>query len=251
MFLTAANLERSSITHGFFTRRGGVSEGVYGSLNCGYGSSDDRDRVAENRSRVMAALAPAEHLVTLYQVHSPDVVAVTTPWVPEAAPQADAMVTDRPGVALGILTADCVPLLLADAKASVVGAAHAGWRGAGLGVVGKTVEAMVELGAAVERIAAAVGPAIGPDSYEVGGEVYESFVDRGEANGAFFRPMGDRWLFDLPGYVVAELSCAGVRDPVVIGRDTLQEDATFFSYRRSCKSGESDYGRQLSAIVLA
>ena len=251
VFLTAPSLDDASVAHGFFTRRGGVSEGIYGSLNCGFGSGDERDRVAENRSRVLAALEPAEGLVTLYQVHSPTVVTVEDPWAPEAAPRADAMVSNRSGIALGILTADCAPLLLADADAGVVGAAHAGWRGAVGGVVAATVRAMTALGAATDRIVAAVGPAIGPDSYEVGADLHDQFVKKAPANEGYFRPAGDRWLFDLPRYAARELERAGVGAPVVVGRDTCREYDSFFSYRRSCKRGEPDYGRQLSVIVLA
>lgn len=251
MFLTAANLDDASVTHGFFTRRGGVSEGMYGSLNCGFGSDDAPDRVTENRSRVLAALEPAEGLVTLYQVHSTMVVTVSAPWAPDGAPRADAMVCNRSGIALGILTADCAPVLLADADAGVVGAVHAGWRGAVGGVVAATVRAMTALGAAADRIVAAVGPAIGPDSYEVGGELRDKFVEEVPVNEGFFRPSGDRWLFDLPRYIAGELERAGVGAPVVVGRDTCREYDFFFSYRRSCKHREPDYGRQLSVIVLA
>lgn len=251
MFLTAANLDDASVTHGFFTRRGGVSEGIYGSLNCGFGSGDERDRVAENRSRVLAALGPADDLVTLHQVHSPTVVTVSAPWTPDGAPRADAMVCNRPGIALGILTADCAPVLLADAAAGVVGAAHAGWRGAVDGVVAATVQAMTVLGAAADRIVAAVGPAIGHDSYEVGAELRDKFVGERPVNERYFRSSGDRWLFDLPRYAAGELERAGVDAPVVVGRDTCREYDLFFSYRRSCKRREPDYGRQLSVIVLA
>lgn len=251
MFLTAANLDSASVTHGFFTRRGGVSDGIYGSLNCGFGSDDDRGRVAENRSRVLTELEPAEGLITLCQVHSPTVVTVSEPWAPDRAPRADAMVCNRSGIALGILTADCVPVLLADADAGVVGAAHAGWRGALGGVVSATVQAMTALGAAADQIVAAVGPAIGPESYEVGGELRDKFVAESPANEGYFRASGDRWLFDLPRYAAGELEQAGVGAPVVVGRDTCREQDSFFSYRRSCKRREPDYGRQLSAIVLA
>ncbi len=251
MFLTATNLDDASVTHGFFTRRGGVSEGIFGSLNCGFGSGDERHCVAENRSRVLAALELAERLVTLYQVHSPSVVTVEDPWAPDAAPRADAMVSRRSGIALGILTADCAPLLLADADAGVVGAVHAGWRGAVDGVVPATVRAMTALGAEADRIVAAVGPTIGPDSYEVGDELRDRFAREDAENEGLFRPAGDRWLFDLPRYVAWELERAGVGAPVVVGRDTCREDDSFFSYRRSCKRGEPDYGRQLSVIVLA
>ncbi len=251
MFLEAENLKRAGVSHGFFTRQGGVSEGIYGSLNCGFGSADDHDRVAENRARVTKALPPAEALVTMYQVHSPDVARVEDPWTPEAAPKADAMVTDRSGVALGVLTADCAPVLLADPEARVIGAAHAGWRGAVGGVVGAVVAAMTELGAAPARIHAAVGPTIGPASYEVGDDVRASFLAADPGNAVHFKVSGDRWLLDLPGYVRRQLEAAGVGGPMVLSRDTLSDEAAFFSYRRTCKRGETDYGRQVSAIVLA
>ena len=251
MFLEAENLRQAGITHGFFTRRGGVSEGLYGSLNCGLGSADDRVRVVENRSRVTAKMAPADCLLTVYQVHSPDVATVEAPWVPEDAPKADAMVTNRAGVALGVLTADCAPVLLADPEARVIGAAHAGWRGAIGGVVAATVEAMVDLGAVAGGISAAVGPTIGPESYEVGDDVRDQFLAGHGDNVRYFTSSGDRWLLDLPGYVVRQLEASGVTENTVLARDTLREEDTFFSYRRSCKQGESDYGRQVSAIVLA
>ncbi len=253
MFLTAANLDRvTSVRHGFFTRRGGVSQGLYDSLNCGYGSDDEKTNVTENRARVVAALGSApRQLVTLYQVHSPTVVTVDGAWAPDQAPQADGMVCNRPGLALGVLTADCVPLLLADPDAGVVGAAHAGWRGAVDGVIGATVDAMVALGAVADRIVAAVGPSIGPDSYEVGVELRERFLSEEPGNATFFRPAADRWLFDLPRYVGRAVEKAGANAPQIVENDTCREADTFFSYRRSCKNGEPDYGRQVSVIALA
>lgn len=249
-YLTVPALAGPSVHHAFFTRRGGVSTGIYDSLNVGYGSRDDPLAVAENRARAMACLAlPADALVTLYQVHSPDVVTVDEPWAEGRAPRADALVTTRPGIALGILTADCAPVLLVDRAAGVIGAAHAGWRGALGGVLEAVVGAMVDLGAEADRIHAAVGPCIGPDSYEVGADFPLPFRAREE--GRFFRPAPrpGHHLFDLPGYVRYRLGRSGVAT-ALLGRDTLAEPDRFFSYRRSCLRKDGDYGRMLSAIVL-
>ncbi len=255
MFETASNLAAlASVRHGFFTRRGGVSAGVFGSLNCGFGSGDAPERVAANRDRVRQKLdLAAGGLLTLYQVHSADAVMVRETWAREAAPKADAMVTDRPGIALGILTADCVPVLLADPAAGVIGAAHAGWRGAVGGVVGATVAAMTARGARTNRIQAAIGPAIGRVSYEVGPEVRETFLQAAPENARFFVASGNagHWLFDLPDYVCQQLAAAGVAAVEAMHRDTCAEPAAFFSYRRACQRGEPDYGRQISAIALA
>lgn len=240
------------IGHGFFPRTGGVSEGIFASRNCGFGSGDRREAVAENRDRCRRELGPAETLLTVHQVHSPDVVTVTGPWTPETSPRADAMVTDRPGVALGILTADCAPILFADAEAGVVGAAHAGWKGALGGVTDATVAAMRALGAVPERIAAAVGPCIGPDSYEVGPEFRDRFLTEDPDSAGFFRSPGNgaRPHFDLPGYVAHRLRRAGLREVTVTGLDTLAHEDQFFSYRRTTLRKEPDYGRQISAILL-
>jgi YfiH family protein len=242
--------------HGFFPRTGGVSEGIFASRNCGFGSGDRRESVAENRDRCRRELGPAETLLTVHQVHSPKVATVTAPWRPETAPQADAMVTDRPGLALGILTADCAPILFADAEAGVVGAAHAGWKGALGGVTDATVAAMQALGAVPERIAAAVGPCIGPDSYEVGPEFRDRFLAEDPDSAGFFHTpaaangAGARPHFDLPGYVAHRLRRAGLRDIAVTGLDTLGREDLFFSYRRTTLRKEPDYGRQISAILL-
>jgi YfiH family protein len=240
------------IRHGFFTRDGGVSEGLYAGLNCGFGSKDDPARVAENRARAMQRLDLApDALVTVYQVHSPDAVVVTEPWPHAEAPRADALVTDRPGIALGILTADCVPVLFADAENRVIGAAHAGWKGALGGVLDATVAAMTKLGA--RRITAAIGPAIQQASYEVGPEFPERFLAEDPANARFAMsaPRAGHFLFDLPGYVEARLGRLGVarieRSPL----DTRDQETQFFSYRRATLRGEPDYGRGLSAIALA
>jgi YfiH family protein len=251
--LTLAALEQPGLRHAFFGRSGGVSEGLYASLNCGFGSGDDPERVAANRARALAmAEMPAGSLLTAYQVHSPDVVTITSPWRRKDAPRADAMVTDRPGVALGILTADCAPVLFADAEARVIGAAHAGWRGALTGVLEATVEAMRALGARPDRIAAGVGPCIGQRSYEVGPEFPAPFLAQDPNNAGFFRPSARErhHLFDLPGYVAGRLTALRLGRVEKVGHDTCAEHDLFFSYRRATLAGESDYGRDLSAICL-
>jgi len=252
--ITTDALESDGIRHAFFTRVGGVSEGLFASLNCGLGSGDVEASVIENRRRAAAALdLPPEQLITCHQVHSPQVVVVERPWRREDRPRADAMVTRAPGVALGILTADCAPVLLADPAARIVGAAHAGWRGARGGVLEATVAAMTELGAAPQRIAAAVGPCIAQASYEVGPEFPAPFLAEDAQNAAFFVPAGraGHFLFDLPGYVVRRLRRLGLARVVRTGGDTAAEPDRFFSYRRSCLRQEPDYGRALSAIALA
>jgi hypothetical protein len=253
--ITAKTLMDSTrLRHGFFTRKGGVSEGIYSSLNCGLGSGDDPAKVGENRARAMALLElPAPALATVYQHHSADVVRVETPSPQAARPKADAMVTVRPGVALGIGTADCAPVLFADAAAGVIGAAHAGWRGAVGGVLEATVKAMTELGAEPARIHAAIGPTIGQASYEVGPEFPAPFLAQDPANARFFIPAKRRghFMFDLPGYVAARLRRLGLGAVEDLARDTCAEADAFFSYRRTTLLGEKDYGRGLSAIALA
>ena len=252
-FAAAGLTDLPGVRHAFFGRPGGVSEGIYASLNVGYGSNDAPDAVAENRRRAMAALGhAADALVTVYQVHSPTVVRADRPWAHAAAPRADAMVTDRPGVVLGIMTADCAPVLFADAEAGVVGAAHAGWRGALGGVIQATVAAMQELGARPAAIRAAVGPAIGPASYEVGPEFPTPFHAADPANARFFRPAArpGHWMFDLPGYALSVLHGLGLAQAERLEADTLADPESFFSYRRACLAGEPDYGRLLSAIAL-
>jgi polyphenol oxidase len=245
--------DASGIRHGFFTRAGGVSGGLFGSLNCGFGSGDDPAHVAENRARAMASLDLApDRLVTCHQVHSPDVVTVTEPWRRADNPRADALVTDRRGVALGILTADCVPVLLADPAAGIIGAAHAGWKGALDGVVAGTVAAMVALGAAPGRMRAAIGPCIAQRSYEVGPEFPARFLAADAANGDFFVPArrAGHFMFDIGGFVERRLIAAGIGAIQRAPCDTVAEETRFFSYRRACLKGEKDYGRGLSAIVL-
>lgn len=241
------------VRHAFLTREGGVSEGIYESLNCGFGSKDDPAHVAENRRRAAAALdVPADALVTAYQTHSTRVATVEQPHKADNAPEVDAMITDRPGIALGILTADCAPVLLADAEARVIGAAHAGWRGAISGIVEETVVAMTQKGAQPARIHAAIGPCIGPRSYEVGPEFPAPFLAQDEANARYFRPSSraDHYLFDLPAYVESRLHAAGVRAVARLPADTCAEPERFFSYRRTVLEGRRDYGRLLSIIAL-
>ena len=239
------------LRHGFFTRRGGASSGVFAGLNCGPGSSDQREAVAVNRARVAAALDLApERLLSLHQVHSAEVV-VAGPEGWAERPRADAVVTAAPGVGLGVLTADCAPVLLADAAAGVVGAAHAGWRGALDGLVEATVAAMARLGARRERIRAAVGPAISQRAYEVGPEFLDRFRDEAAGFERFFVPgEGDRLRFDLPAFVLDRLREAGVGDACWIGRCTWSDPERFYSYRRATQAGEADYGRLISAIRL-
>ncbi len=254
MLLTLEELNQlAGVRHGFFTREGGVSHGLYASLNCGFGSQDDRDCVARNRALAMARLDLGDDaLVTLYQTHSANAVPVEEPWAPAAAPRADGMATSRPGIALGILTADCAPVLLADPDAGVVGAAHAGWRGALSGVLEATVEAMEGLGAERRRITAGIGPCIGPESYEVGPEFPGPFLALDPANDRFFRPAAKarHYLFDLPGFAAERLRQLGLQRTATLFGDTAAEDGRFFSYRRSRLRGEADYGRALSAIAL-
>jgi polyphenol oxidase len=252
--ITLGALAGSGIRHGFFTREGGVSGGIFASLNCGYGSADESGNVSENRGRAMDALGVArDRLVTCYQFHSAEVVVVEAVWTLEDRPRADAMVTRRPGIALGILTADCAPVLFADAEAGVIGAAHAGWRGALTGVLDATVQAMVELGAAPQRISAGVGPCIGRASYEVGPEFPTRFLAESPDNAGFFAaaPRAGHFHFDLAGYVAMKLQRLGLARLERSGGDTAAEAERFFSYRRSCLRQEPDYGRELSAIALA
>ena len=239
------------IAHGFFGRHGGVSEGIYASLNCGPGSNDDKAHVDENRRRVREAMAVGA-LNTLYQVHSPIAVTVTGPWENGPPPQADAMVTAVPGIALGILTADCAPVLLADPKARVIGAAHAGWKGAIGGVIEATLSAMEKLGAQRESIIAAVGPCISQANYEVGPEFHARFVTEDSAFGRFFVPSerAQHYRFELESFAADRLRTASVDKIETLGACTYARDADFFSFRRTTHRGEKDYGREISAIAL-
>ena len=241
------------IAHGFFTRHGGVSQGGYASLNCGLGSEDDADAVRENRARVTAHLA-AHDLLTAHQVHSATAIIVESAWPAGERPRADAIVTATPGLALGVLTADCAPVLLADPQARVVAAAHAGWRGAIGGVLEAALVAMQQLGASKTRIVAAVGPCIGQPAYQVGFDFEQEFLTRDPDSARFFvRPPGDSRAqphFDLAAYAAHRLSRAGIMLPVQPAPCTYAQEEHFFSYRRSKTRKESDYGRQISAIVL-
>jgi YfiH family protein len=251
--ITLGALTGDGIRHGFFTREGGVSEGLFASLNCGFGSGDDESKVAENRRRVAAALGLAQdRLVTSYQFHSAEAVVVERAWRREDRPRADAMATRVPGIALGILTADCASVLFADAEARVIGAAHAGWRGALGGVLEAAVAAMVKLGAAPRRIAAGIGPCIGKASYEVGPEFPAPFLAEDSGNADFFidAPRARHFLFDLGGYVERRLERLGLGRVERTGGDTAAEPARFFSYRRACLRKEPDYGRELSVICI-
>ena len=242
------------VRHGFFGRVGGVSNGLYRSLNCGYGSGDDPEAVAENRARAMSACGmPTAALCTAYQIHSADALVVTAPWPRDEAPRVDAMATATPGLALAILTADCVPVLLADREAGVIGAAHAGWRGALNGVLEAAVSVMLGLGAQAKDIRAVIGPAIGPASYEVGPEFPAPFLARNPRNEDLFTPAEREGhvLFDITGYVSRRLAALGVAAIGTTGGDTCGEAERFFSYRRSVHQGEPDYGRNISIVALS
>lgn len=245
-------LEARGLTspHGFLGRTGGVSQGIFESLNVGLGSSDDQAHVRENRVRALAAVAPGARLVTLHQVHSAIAVEAGD-WPDDARPEADGLATKRPGLALGILTADCAPLLLEDAESGVVGACHAGWKGALGGVIRATVDLMERLGADRGRIAAAVGPCIGRRSYEVDDGFRVRFEAAEADNGAFFTDgRTGHAFFDLEGYCLKRLADAGVARAEGLGADTKTDAARFFSYRRKTLAGEPDYGRQLSLIAV-
>ncbi|HEY3778312.1 MAG TPA: peptidoglycan editing factor PgeF [Rhizomicrobium sp.] len=249
----AENLDTAGVAHGFFGRKGGVSSGLYASLNCGPGSGDDAEFVTENRRRSLVALSPrAASLVTLYQVHGARALTVREAWTDDSRPKADAVVTDTPRVALGILTADCAPVLLADAGARVIGAAHAGWKGALAGVIESTVAAMAKLGARAGQISAGIGPCISQAAYEVGEDLRTRVLESAAENARFFMP-ADRsahWRFDLRGFVRHRLAAAGVEDVADVGLCTYAQEFAFFSFRRAIHRGEPDYGRQLSAIAL-
>jgi len=243
----------AGVRHGFFTRAGGVSGGIYASLNCGLGSGDDPAAVAENRRRAARALGvAADHLITAYQVHGTDVATVDRPWQPDERPKVDGLVSRTAGIALGVLAADCAPVLFADAEAGVIGACHAGWRGALSGIVEATVAAMVRLGADRARIGAALGPCIAQKSYEVGPEFRANFVAADATNSAFFidSVRAGRFMFDLPGYVLGRIARAGLARIGHVALDTCTEETRLFSYRRTTLRGEADFGRGLSAIAL-
>jgi YfiH family protein len=241
----------AGLPHGFFTRHGGISTGLYAQLNCGPGSSDDPAAVQENRRRVAEALGARHGLISLYQVHGRDVVTVAEDYDLMQRPKADGLVTRRRGIALGILSADCAPVLFADTEAGVVGACHAGWRGALAGITDATLAAMEALGARRVNIRAAIGPCIGQTSYEVSAPFRDEFLADADSNAAFFKN-GRRtghWQFDLPGYLMQRLDRAGIATEN-LGLDTCSDPDRFFSYRRMTLAGEADYGRQVSAIAL-
>ncbi|WP_375270898.1 peptidoglycan editing factor PgeF [Sphingomonas sp.] len=241
----------STVPHGFLGRRGGASDGVFAGLNVGAGSSDDRAAVAENRARALAAVRPGATLLTPYQIHSADCVTVCVPFAGDVRPHADALVTNNPALALSIVTADCAPVLLADVEAGVVGAAHAGWKGALGGVTDTTIDAMEALGAERGRITAAVGPCIARASYEVDRGFRRRFEEADAANERFFADGREGHAqFDLEGYVVHRLASAGVRRIEATGVDTYADERRFFSYRRATHRGEPDYGRQIAIIAL-
>jgi polyphenol oxidase len=241
----------AGLPHGFLGRRGGVSTGVIAGLNVGLGSGDEPAAIAENRARAAAAVLPGARLVAVYQIHSPDCVIVSEPWGDDARPEADALVTDRAGILLGIVTADCAPVLFADREAGVIGAAHAGWKGALHGVTDRTIVAMEALGARRSAIAAAIGPCIAQQSYEVDAGFAARFLSSDPANARFFAAGrdGHRW-FDLEAYVAHRLESAGVTKVEKLGLDTYASPERFYSFRRSTHREEPAYGRQISLIGL-
>ncbi|GAA0655881.1 peptidoglycan editing factor PgeF [Brevundimonas lenta] len=250
--ITHPLLVRAGVRHGFFTRQGGVSAGIYDSLNTGLGSTDDLDAVTENRRRVAEHLGGVpDDFAACYQIHSAVARVAEAGWKGER-PEGDATVTAAPGVICGVLTADCAPVLLADAEAGVVGAAHAGWKGALGGIIHSTVTAMEALGARPERMVAVVGPCIGMESYEVGADFQERFDHHDPGSRRFFAPgqADDKRLFDLPAFVLWRLEEAGVADAAWTGHDTRTDEARFFSNRRAYLNGEANFGRMMSAISL-
>lgn len=252
--LTHPSLDLPGVRHGFFTREGGVSSGLYASLNGGLGSADEPAHVLENRARMARSLdVVPERFVTCHQVHSADVVTVVGPWARHAAPKADAMVTREPGIAIAAATADCGPVLYCDAEARVVGASHSGWKGALTGVLEATLGAMESLGAKRDHVVAVLGPTISAAAYEVGSEFVTRFVEAEPDNHGFFtssQRLGHA-LFDLPAYIGHRLRRAGVGRFSDLGLCTYSDEARFFSYRRTTHRGEPDYGRLLHAIALA
>jgi YfiH family protein len=255
MMITLSALDGDpGIRHAFFTRQGGVSQGLFASLNCGFGSRDDPASVEKNRAIAAAQLGlPVHRLVTCHQIHGTATVTVERPWHRAANPRADGMVTAEPGIALGVLAADCAPVLFADPDARIIGAAHGGWRGALAGVMEATVAAMAALGAVPARICAGIGPCIAQPSYEVGPEFAAAFAAADRESGGFFEPASreGHFRFDLGGYIAHRLARLGLARIERAANDTAAEEALFFSYRRACLRGEPDYGRGLAAIALA
>lgn len=246
-------LNQPGLAHGFFTREGGQSSGVFASLNCGMGSGDDREKVAANRALVAQRLGIVpDCLLSAWQVHSADAVVVTGPWTGEERPRADALVCRTPGVGLGVLTADCGPILFADHEARVIGAAHAGWKGALGGITARTLAVMEEQGARRSRITAVIGPMISQSAYEVGPEFPGRFIAADPANRRFFAPAQREGhaMFDLPGYLAARLAAEGAGRVVNLALCTFADERRFYSYRRATHRHETDYGRLISAIAL-
>jgi hypothetical protein len=242
-----------NVRHGFFTREGGYSTGPYASLNCGFGSRDDETAVQKNRELVATRLGvDADHLMTVWQSHSPDVVMVEAVWDVREPPDADAMVTRRPGMALGVLTADCTPILFADRGGRAVGVAHAGWKGALGGILEAAIAAFESQGVQAQDLTATIGPTIGQANYEVGPEFFDKFVVENPENKRFFAASSRNrhHLFDLPGYVKTKLEALGLTEIEDLGLCTYADESRFFSYRRATHRGEPDYGRLISAIVL-
>lgn len=242
----------SPVTHGFFTRKGGASSGIFEGLNCGIGSSDQREAVTLNRARVAEAMgAKNGALIGIHQVHSPIVTTITAPQTGNDRPRADGMVTKVPGLVLGILTADCQPVLFSDPDTGVIGAAHAGWRGTLDGVLEATIEAMVDIGADRAKIRAVIGPSISQNAYEVGPEFFDNFVSQNSSNGRFFKAgEGDRHMFDLTGLGLSKLNAAGIATAEWTGHCTYHDAERFYSFRRTTHAGEADYGRLISCIRL-
>lgn len=252
-FLTTDLGKIKWVSHGFFTRQGGASGGIYNSLNCAYGSEDDPKAVVANRAKVAEALnLEPENIVSVYQIHSNKVVTVKAPWGRDKAPQADALITDKRGIGLGILTADCAPILFASKSQKVVAAAHAGWKGALTGIAEETVRQFATYGVQPADVIAAIGPCIGPESYEVKDDFKKPFLEQDAANDKFFRAgaRAGHLIFDLPGYLTERLRKLGVGQVIDTRQDTLPNEASFFSYRRTTQRGEKDYGRQMSVIAI-
>lgn len=251
--ITSQALASANVSHGFFTREGGHSTGLFSSLNCGLGSGDDKEIVRRNRTLVAEALGVGEaSLLSAYQVHSAEALHVQEPWDTADRPRVDALVTATPGVAIGILTADCGPLLFAEPQAGVIGAAHAGWKGALTGITEATLAAMERLGAVRRNITAVIGPMISKAAYEVGPEFAERFIEQDEAHAKFFSPSQRprHAMFDLPAYLEERLRREGAGQVVNLALCTFSDEQRFFSYRRTTHRSEKDYGRQISAIVL-
>jgi polyphenol oxidase len=251
--IESEHLKLNGVSHGFFTRGGGHSTGIFASLNCGYGSGEDPDLVKMNRQVAARALNVGEdHLVTAHQVHSADVVEVTEVWSLDGRPKVDGMVTRAKGIALGVLTADCGPVLFVDHAAGVIGCCHAGWKGALTGVTDTTVVAMEKLGAKRDNILAVIGPTISQIAYEVGPEFPKPFLEQSSAHGVFFRPSlkADRFMFDLPAYLRERLKAFGLKAVYDLAICTYSDESRFYSYRRATHRGETDYGRLISAIAL-